>query len=381
MQVVHSLQVGGSEHLACQLSRRLGPEVIRPSVCAVDQGGPLADELAQAGVPFHVLGRGPRFDWRLIPRLHQHFRRSGVDIVHTHHLTQLIYAGVGARLAGAVLIHAEHDYLSLEPPRRRRLLRVLGALCHHVIAVGDQIGAFLVDRVGLPPSRVTVIRNGVDLERYSPERRVPRAKLGLPASGRLVGTVARLDPLKDPASLLRAVPMLLADRPDLHTVLVGDGPLRPELEALAATLGIRDRVHFLGARHDVADLLPHFDAFALTSISEGLPFSILEAMACGCPIVATTVGDIPRLMGDSAAGITVPSARPELLATGLAALLDSPDRARALGRAARSLIQEHYDFRVTLERYEALYRTHGRTPRNRPPGHRPAHSATKRGEV
>jgi glycosyltransferase involved in cell wall biosynthesis len=339
-------------------------------------GGPLAEELTQAGVPFHVLGRGPRFDWRLIPRLHQLFRQAEVDIVHTHHLTQLIYAGLGARLAGAVLIHAEHDYLSLEQPRRRRLLRVLGALCHHVVAVGDQIGAFLIDRVGLPPSRVTVIRNGVDLERYRPEQRIPRVKLGLPASGRLIGTVARLDPLKDPASLLRAFRMLLADRSDIHVVLVGDGPLRPELEALAGTLGIRDRVHLLGSRHDVADLLPHFDAFALTSISEGLPFSILEAMACGCPIVATAVGDIPRLMGDGAAGITVPPAQPERLATGLAELLDSPLRASALGRAARAVIQQHHDLKTTVEQYQSLYRTLGGTRRNRPRGHHAAHSVT-----
>ena len=331
----------------------------------MDSGGPLADELTRAAVPFHVLGRGPRFEWRLIPRFYRLFRRTGVQIVHTHHLTQLIYAALGARLAGALLIHAEHDYLSLEPWRRRYLLRLLGTLCHRVVAVGDQIGAFLTDRVGLPPSRVVVIRNGVDLERYSPDRRMPREALGLPASGRLIGTVARLDPLKDPASLLRAFRMLLPAHPDINLVLVGDGALRPELEALAGTLGIRDRVAFLGARHDVADLLPHLDVFALTSISEGLPFSILEAMACACPIVATTVGDIPRLMGDGVAGITVPPAQPEILADGIASLLKSPDRAAALGRAARTLIQAHYDLKDTVARYQAMYSTVGAVGRNR----------------
>jgi len=357
MQVVHSLQVGGSERLACQLARRLDPAMVRTSVCAVDCGGPLADELTNAAVPFHVLGRGPRFEWRLIPRFYRLFRRTGVQIVHTHHLTQLIYAGLGARLAGARLIHAEHDYLSLEPPRQRRLLRLLGALCHRVVAVGDKIGAFLTDQVGLPPSRVVVIRNGVDLDRYSPDRRISRVALGLPAAGRLIGTVARLDPLKDPSSLLRAFRILLPAHPDLSLVLVGDGALRSELEALAGTLGIRDRVVFLGARHDVADLLPRLDVFALTSISEGLPFSILEAMACACPIVATTVGDIPRLMGNEVAGITVPPAQPEILAGAAATLLRSPDRAAALGRAARTLIQQQYNLDETLARYQAMYCT------------------------
>jgi glycosyltransferase involved in cell wall biosynthesis len=365
MQVIHSLQVGGSERLACQLARRLDPAIVRTSICAVDCGGPLADELTKAAVPFHILGRGPRFEWRLIPRFHRFFRHTRPQVVHTHHLTQLIYAGLSARLAGARLIHAEHDYLSLEPPRRRRLLRVLGALCDHVVAVGDQIGTFLTDRVGLPASRVVVIRNGVDLDRYTPDRRISRATLGLPLSGRLIGTVARLDPLKDPGSLLRAFRILLPAHPDLSLVLVGDGALRPELEALAGTLGIRDRVTFLGSRHDVADLLPHLDVFALTSISEGLPFSILEAMACACPIVATTVGDIPRLMGDGVAGITVPPAQPDLLATGVATLLGSPDRAAALGRAARTLIQKHYDFKDTIGRYEAMYGGFSADPRYR----------------
>jgi glycosyltransferase involved in cell wall biosynthesis len=355
MQVVHSLQVGGSERLACQLARRIDPALVRTSVCAVDCGGPLAEELTKAAVPFHIMGRGPQFEWRLIPRFYRLFRRTGVQIAHTHHLTQLIYAGLSARLTGALLIHAEHDYLSLESPRRTRLLRLLGTLCHRVVAVGDQIGSFLTDHVGLPPSRVVVIRNGVDLERYSPDRRIPRAALGLPASGRLVGTVARLDPLKDPSSLLRAFRILLPAHPDISLVLVGDGALRSELEALARTLGIRDRVVFLGSRHDVADLLPHLDVFALTSISEGLPFSILEAMACACPIVATTVGDIPRLMGDGVAGITVPPAQPEVLANGMATLLKSPDRAAALGRAARTLIQDHYDLDDTIARYQAMY--------------------------
>jgi len=144
---------------------------------------------------------------------------------------------------------------------------------------------------------------------------------------------------------------------------VGDGALRPELEALAGTLGIRDRVAFLGSRHDVADLLPHLDVFALTSISEGLPFSILEAMACACPIVATTVGDIPRLMGDGVAGNTVPPAQPDLLAAGVATLLGSPDRAATLGRAARTLIQKHYDFNDTIGRYQAMYGGFSTDPR------------------
>ncbi len=147
---------------------------------------------------------------------------------------------------------------------------------------------------------------------------------------------------------------LAATRADVRLVMVGDGPQRRLLEELARTLGIEKSVTFLGARSDVADLLPHFEVFALSSVNEGLPVALLEAMAAARPVVATAVGEIPALLGDRA-GLTVPLSQPAALAEALGRQLEMPAQAAAMGAAARRRIEERFDLRVTVRRYEAVY--------------------------
>jgi len=355
MQVVHSLAHGGSESLARDLALRLDRSRFRSSMCAMDIGGPVADDLQRAAIPFYIIGRRPGFDWRLIPKLYRLFHREQVDIVQTHHLTQLIYGGVGARLAGAVLVHVEHEYFTLMSTRAKRRLRVLALLCQRVVAVGDEVGAFLLREVGLNSSRVTVIRNGVDVTRYSPQVREPRETFGLSTEDRLIGHVARLEAEKDQKTLLFAFRSVLDTYPNAKLVIVGDGSLRGDLEKEAKSLGIARRVGFLGLRKDVADLLPHFEVFVLSSVKEGLPLAILEAMACGRPVVATSVGELPQLIRNGVTGLTVRPGDPASLAGAITAILERRDWAENMGRAARQLIEEKFNLTFTVSRYQALY--------------------------
>jgi sugar transferase (PEP-CTERM/EpsH1 system associated) len=385
MQVVYSLGAGGSERLACDLSARLDPFRVRSSVCALDVGGPLADELARAGIPFHVVGRRPGFDGRATLRLYRLFRERRVDLVQTHHLVCFLYAGLAARLAGAVLVHVEHEYFSLKQPRARRLLRVLARLGHQIVTVGEEVQDFLVSEVGLPRSRVAVIRNGVDVARYSPLKRVPRAALGFAGTDRLIGHVARLEPEKDQGTLLLAFRTLLDTHPDARLVVVGDGARRGDLRRVSTSLGIAERVDFLGPRDDVADILPHLDAFVLSSIHEGLPLALLEAMACARPVVATAVGEIPRVVQTGVTGVTVPPGDPAALAASLAAVLERPVWGAAMGQAARGLVERTFNIDRTARHYQALYDTllgghrRGRrahAARAEPSGPRPATALT-----
>jgi glycosyltransferase involved in cell wall biosynthesis len=355
MQVVYSLGPGGSERLACDLSLRLDPSRVRSSVCALDLGGPLADDLAGAGIPFHIVGRRPRFDWRAILQLYRLFRQRHVDLVQTHHLLDLVYGGIAARLAGAVLVHVEHEYFSLSRPKAKRCLRVLARLCHHIVTVGEEVREFLVGDVGLPRSKVTVIRSGVDVARYSPQTRVPRAALGLARGDRLIGHVARLEPEKDQDTLLLAFRTLLDTRPDARLVVVGDGSRRSHLQRISTSLGIAERVDFLGARNDVADLLPHFDVFVLSSVNEGLPLALLEAMACARPVVTTAVGEIPRVVRNGITGVTVPPGDPAALAASVAAMLARPAWAATMGKAGRLIVEDTFSIDRSVQQYQALY--------------------------
>lgn len=355
MQVVLSLAQGGSETLARDIALGLDAGRWKASICALDAGGPLLVDLERADIPVHITGRRPGFDWRLVPRLWHLFRREGVDLVQTHHLAPLIYSALAARMAGAALVHVEHDRFSFAPAEARRRLRLLSRLCHRVVVVGDDIRDFFVKVGGLSADKLTVIHNGVDVRRYSPVPSYPRSSLKLPARGRLVGHVARLDPAKDQSTLLHAFKRVLSVHANTHLVMVGDGPRRHELEQAAAVLGIAEHVIWLGRRPDVPDLLPHFDVFALSSVNEGLPLALLEAMACARPVVATAVGDVPTVVEHAATGLLVPPADPKGLADAITTLLDRPAHARALGASARGLVESRFNLAGTIKRYEMLY--------------------------
>lgn len=354
MQVVYSLDRAGSERVACDLALTLDPSRFRSSVCALSHGGPLAEPLKERAVPSHVVGCKPGAQWHVIPQLYRLFRASRVDVVQTHHLKQLMYSLIGARLAGAALVHVEHEYFTLKAPRERRRLRWTARLCHRVVAVGEEIRQFLVREAGLPPHKVVVIRNAVDTTRYAPRARASREACGLPR-GRLIGHVARLEAEKDQQTLLRAFRIVLERCGEARLLIVGDGSRRAQLHESARSLGIGQRVEFLGLRHDVAELLPHVDAFVLSSVNEGLPMAVLEAMACARPVVATAVGELPRVIHDGITGLTVPPGDPAPLAAALAVVLERPAWAAAMGRAGRRLIEEQFSLTASVAQYEALY--------------------------
>lgn len=355
MQVVHSLTLGGSERLACDLALGLNPSRVRSSICALAIGGPLAERLEEAAVPYYVVNCPPGVQWRVVPRLYQFFRRTQVDVVQTHHIKQLLYSAVGARMAGAALVHVEHEFFTLKPPRIRRRLRLAARLCNRIVVVGHEVKAFLVNEVGLPPSKITVIPNGVDVERYRPRPRLPREALGLPSRERLIGHVARLEPEKDQASLIRAFRLVADAHADTRLVIVGDGSQRGALQRAVAELRLDGRVDFLGLREDVPDLLPHFELFVLPSLSEGLPLAILEAMACERPVVATAIGEIPRVVRQGVTGVTVPPSDPATLAQALIGVLEGPDRAAAMGARARRLVEDAFSLKRVIAQYEVLY--------------------------
>jgi sugar transferase (PEP-CTERM/EpsH1 system associated) len=357
MQILHTFELGGSERLACELAKRLDPARLRPSLCALDVGGPLALELGSRAIPHWVLGRRPGFDWRLVPRIFRLVRRERPRVVQTHHLTPLIYAAIAARAAGARVVHVEHEQFSIGRPAALGRLRRLTRLCDRVVAAGSGVARFLVERAAVTAARVAVIRNGVDVRVCAPAVRVPRAAFGLAEGEPLIGHVARLEAEKDQATLLRAFQVLARRRPSLRLVVVGKGSLEPELRAQAASLGVAGQVTFLGARSDVPALLPHVDVFALSSVREGLPLTVLEAMACGRPVVATAVGEVPDAIVPGVTGLLVPPGDAGALAAALSEVLDDRARAGAMGRAGRERAESEFNLDHMVEAYERVWRS------------------------
>jgi glycosyltransferase involved in cell wall biosynthesis len=224
------------------------------------------------------------------------------------------------------------------------------------VAVAEDAREVATRVEGVSSAKVVTIVNGVDTDAFrpTPDRGLARAELGVPTSGFHIGVVARLSPEKDHATLLAAFARVHAERPDTILTLVGDGPLRRELEALAGELGIGRAVRFAGARRDVARALAAFDVFALSSRTEGLSLTLIEAAAMGLPIVATRVGGNSEVVVDGETGWLVPAADPASFARALLACAAEPRRT-AMGLRGRERAVERFSIDRMTRAYEAIY--------------------------
>ena len=359
-QLLHGLRVGGAEVLAARLARQLGERYRFHFVC-LDELGTLGEELHGDGFPVEVLGRRPGVDWRCPLRLARLLRRQGVALVHAHQYTPFFYA-LTARLLyrRPPVLFTEHGRWHPDYPRRKRLVanRMLLERRDRVVGVGQAVRNALIDNEGLPPGRVSVVHNGIDLAAFQDRRdcrAAVRKEIGAGPDDFLILQVARLDPLKDHLTALRTVERLARRRPDARLVLVGEGPQQPLIQDFLTSRHLPGRVSLLGLRTDVARLLAAADVFLLTSISEGIPLTVIEAMAAGLPVVATAVGGVGEVIADGQTGLLAPAGDDAALAEKLLALADDPSLRGRLGRQGRERAEALFSETQMLAAYERLY--------------------------
>jgi sugar transferase (PEP-CTERM/EpsH1 system associated) len=358
VHVVHSLGTGGLENGVVNLVNNAKPRFRHVIVCMTTQGV-MRDRL-RPDVEVFALGKRPGQDLAALLRLVRLIRRLRPAIVHSRNWAAFD-AVPAARLAGVrFLVHGEHGREAADPEglnaRRNRIRRLLAPLVSHFVTVSRDLRRWLVEDVRVPAHKVSTIPNGVDLTRFSPGgRREAREALGLPADGPVVGTVGRLDPVKDHAGLVRAFATLMRAYPDAVLVVAGDGPCHHELAGLVTELGAGRRVRLLGERRDVPQLLTAMDLFVLPSIAEGMSNTILEAMATGLPVVATKVGGTQELVEDGATGRLVPPKDPRALAEAIAGYLDDPHLRTIHGKASRQRVSESFGLDGMCHAYENVY--------------------------
>jgi glycosyltransferase involved in cell wall biosynthesis len=354
LQVVLSLNPGGTERLVVEIVRRLRSE-LSMAVCCLDEAGSWGESLRREDVGVTALRRRQGFRPRLGYAIARIAAQHRARVVHCHHYSPFVYASI-ARLwsPGLRIIFTEHGRLSDAPPsaRRRAANRVLSHAPREVVTVSSELKQHLVAE-GFPTHKVSVIYNGIDVGAVPgcDMRARVRRELGVADNAIVVGTIARLDPVKDLHTLIRAVGQHEAWRAPLVLLVIGDGSERARLEAAARDTGAGSAVRFLGHREDARDLLAACDLYANSSISEGISLTILEAMAAGLPVVATRVGGTPEIV-DATCGRLVPARDPESLSGTLAALGADPVLRQSLGREARARVEQ----RFTLDRMVREYR-------------------------
>jgi sugar transferase (PEP-CTERM/EpsH1 system associated) len=367
IHVVYRFAVGGLENGVCNLINRMREDRWRHAVVALaDIAHDFRARITRTDVHFEAMNKRPGHAVRLYPRLYRTFRRLRPSVVHTRNLAALETvvpawaAGVPAR------IHGEHgrDMLDLDGSsvRYRWVRRLYSPFVSRYVALSRDLERYLGNTVGIDSRRIDQIYNGVDTQLFRP---LSDARLPIPGcpfhDSRfwIVGSVGRMQAVKDQISLVRAFLLALEREPRarerIRLAIVGEGPLRAQAEALLASAGARDLAWLPGERGDIPEVLRGLDCFALPSLAEGVSNTILEAMACRLPVVATRVGGNGELVEDGVTGRLVPAADGLALATALLGYANAPDVARQHGWAGRRRVEERFSLDHMVARYEALY--------------------------
>jgi glycosyltransferase involved in cell wall biosynthesis len=355
--LAHTFEVGGAEDVVLNLVRHL-PDRFEPIVCCIHDLGPIGHEIRAAGIQVTALGLNPglRRPWD-VGRIRRFLRRTRPRIVHTFLLPASLYGRLAAMLARVpVVIGTEMNVYERKRQHHALAERLLMSGTDRVVAAAQSVRDFYIRQVHADPAKVDVIYNAVDWDHLhrTVDRDTMRQSLGIPAAAAVVAVIGRLTEQKGHRYLLDA----LAHTPSLeraHLVVAGDGDLGESLRDRAAALGLGSRVHFLGVRRDVGNLLHAIDLFVLPSLWEGLPLALVLAMGAGVPVVSTRVGGVPEVVEDGRTGLLVPPGDAEALGHAVARLIGDPALARLLADTARAEVRPKFGVDSYVDSVVGLY--------------------------
>lgn len=357
--VVLSLDVGGLERVVLDLvkeGKRLGQQV---TVLCLERPGQLAPEAQALGIKVTCVYKRPGISPGSIRSLSKQLIEIHPDVLHVHQIGPLFYTSLAAHSAAIrATVFTQHGKQYANRFRTRLLGRFAGRSIGRCICVSDDIAREVRDCRIVDESRIAVVRNGIDTRRFSDPSggAEVRKTLHIPLNAPLIGTVGRLAEVKCQDLLIRGFSRIRLSEPRAHLLLVGDGPLRGQLETLAKSLGLADCVHFAGYQSDPARFLQAMDLFALTSRSEGMPLCVLEAWAAGIPVIASRVGGVPELIRHGVTGLLFESGHEQEFAASALHLLSDTALRSQIRDAARTLVQSEFDVSNMADQYDRHYR-------------------------
>ena len=365
LHLVDTLNVGGTETQLVQEALRLHARSHHVVVGCLRAEGPLLEVLQRAGIPVVEFRKGQSLfsinGLKQLLRLAIFLRLGQFDAVHAYDLWANLLGVPAAWLARTPVIISSRRYLADHEwysPWRRKVIRMIYRLSTHVAVNSMALRDVLVKRDGLPPEKIRVIYNAVEVGRFAGARRDRRAFL--PAVGgcsKLIAVVANMySSVKGHATLIAAADSVRRSVPETIFVLIGDGRERPKLERQVSEAELEKNFLFLGRRDDIPELLACCDLSVLPSEAEGMPNSVLEAMAAGLPVIATSVGGTPEIIRDGVNGLLVPPQNPRALAEAILRVLQDPNLARTLSHAGQERIRTCFGFDRLIAELERLYR-------------------------
>lgn len=358
MQITHDLAIGGLQQVVVNLCRHIDRNRFHVSVLCLRAPGEFAPEIEKMGIPVFVLPQKTGTDYLSFLKVARLLRRERVEVIHTHNTQPLVDGTLGGLLAGVkTIVHTDHGRAF--PDKRRYMVAewIMSLFASKVVGVSEHTTINLRKYERIAQKKLMTIANGISGERYavSINRDEKRSELGIKHKGPIIGLAARLSEEKGVVYLLRAMPEITSRIPGVALVIAGQGDLEMRLKEEARVLGISDKVYFLGPRLDVSELLNFFDLCVVPSLREGLPMIIFEAMAAGCPVLATNVGGVPTVITHGLNGSLIAPAKPEQIASEAVRLLQNDTILTVYRDNGKRLFEQNFCAEIMAGHYERLY--------------------------
>jgi sugar transferase (PEP-CTERM/EpsH1 system associated) len=362
--VIYKLDVGGLENGLVNLVNRLPADRFRHAIVCLTGHTSFRERIGRADTQLISIEKRPGKDPAAYLRFHRILRGLRPRILHTRNLGTIDMQWIGFTAGVPARVHGEHGWTADDPQgmdrRNLQIRRACRPVIHRWLGMSQDIERWLADDVRVPKDRIRQLYNGVQADRFTPNGLLPADLPWSPSADSVtIGTVGRLDPVKNQASLISAVHRILERRPHLRSrlklIMAGDGPLRTDLERMIERLGIARSVWLPGGRADVPALLRAMDIFALPSLNEGISNTVLEAMATGRPVVATSVGGNPELVVKGQTGVLYAGDVPTELDEALLGYVDDPAKRAEHGRAGRVRVLERFSLDSMVAKYAEFY--------------------------
>jgi L-malate glycosyltransferase len=360
LHVVWSLELAGAEKLAFDMVQTLPLDSFCPIVCSVNNDGILGDMLRQDGYTVYHREKKPGLDWGTVRWLREIIMREQVDVIHAHQYSPMVYsvlAAFGCRKLKIIYTEHGRNYPEKRRWKRTFINPLLARMIDCIVSISEHTRQAMIEYDRLPGKRIRVIHNGVDFHKIRGVADIneKRRELEIPDGYGVVGSAARLDEVKNLPMMLRAFQRVVMDRSKTLLLIAGTGTLENRMKGLARELGIERKVRFVGLRHDLPDLMRIFNIFLLTSFTEGISITLLEAMANGIPAVVTKVGGNPEVVVDGETGYLVPLGEDKKMAERILELLGNPETAGKMGTRGMERVGKSFSFTRMMASYLDVY--------------------------
>ena len=360
MQITHDLAIGGLQQVVVNLCKFINKDKFEVSVLCLRTLGPFVDEVRQMGIKVHFLSQPQNStDYSSFLKVARVLRKEEIDIIHTHNTQPFVDGTLGALLSGRRITIVHTDHARDFPDKRRYMFAewFMSHFAYKVVGVSEHTCQNLIKYEKMSPKKVLTILNGIDGSKFDIQidKEKKKKALGLTGYDPIIGLGVRLTEQKGITYLLKAMPIVIKEFPKVALIIAGRGHLEDELRKEAQTLGIENRVYFVGPRLDIPELLKLFDLYVLPSLWEGLPMVLLEAMAAGCPIVATDVGGVSTAIKNGVNGSLVSPADPASLGLEIIRLLGNRNIRSKYVINGLKIFRKEFSAKTMSKKYEHLY--------------------------